>query len=230
METKNRWEEEWRTVAGFRLYQVSNYGRVRSSVQKRKGMEGLRKLNADRKGHVRCVMVRDDGVKVTQYMHRMVAEAFVENGGGLKEVEHVDGHAQNNCVSNLRWVGHREKMRLAVERRGGHWRSGAGNEAVEVPIWRVEVEAGRVKRYGSIREAVEELNLETVAAGGERRGYLGMAGNIVHARGEAKMAYGYVWAGEEVGDVEVYLRELRPEGRSPLAGLLRERERVRNRY
>jgi len=222
MSNKYRGVEEWRKVAGYPAYEISNYGRVKSAMQHRWKSGGMRKLTPDRKGYVRCAMIRDDGKNVTRYVHRMVAEAFIENAGGLEEVEHRDGHPQNNCATNLEWIGHRENIFAAVRRRGVHWCRGHGNAAVEVGITRVDVENGEAVRYGSIRAAVDGLNAQTVAAGGDAGSYMGMAGNIVHARDKARLSYGYVWAGGEVEDVGAYLAKLRPANRSPLAGVLRK--------
>lgn len=36
----------------------------------------------------------------------MVAETFIPNPKGYKEVDHIDNNKQNNHVTNLRWVTH----------------------------------------------------------------------------------------------------------------------------
>ena len=49
-----------------------------------------------------------------RYVHRLVAQAFVENPNGLKEVNHLDGNKANNAASNLAWVSRRDNVRHAV--------------------------------------------------------------------------------------------------------------------
>ncbi|CAL6089782.1 HNH_endonuclease [Hexamita inflata] len=36
-------------------------------------------------------------------VHRLVAEAFIENPNNYKFVKHIDGDIRNNHVSNLQW-------------------------------------------------------------------------------------------------------------------------------
>ena len=41
-------------------------------------------------------------------IHRLVAEAFLPNPLGLRDVDHIDGNRTNNNPTNLRWVTHKE--------------------------------------------------------------------------------------------------------------------------
>jgi len=61
------------------------------------------------KGYVR-VYIGGKGVRV----HRLVAEAFIENPQCLTEVNHIDGNKKNNNVSNLEWVTHKANMHHAI--------------------------------------------------------------------------------------------------------------------
>lgn len=42
--------------------------------------------------------------QIRQYVHRMVAEALIENPHSLSEIDHIDRDKLNNSVDNLRWV------------------------------------------------------------------------------------------------------------------------------
>lgn len=65
------------------------------------------------------IPVRKDIVLV----HRIVAETFIENPRGCKEVDHINHNRQDNRVENLRWVTHEENqanLRKATKRT--YWR------------------------------------------------------------------------------------------------------------
>jgi hypothetical protein len=51
----------------------------------------------------------------TQYVHRLVAQAYIPNPLGLLEVNHKDGNRRNNHVSNLEWVTSSENSQHAAD-------------------------------------------------------------------------------------------------------------------
>ena len=54
------------------------------------------------------------------YVHRLVAEAFIPNPLGLRDVDHIDGNKSNSRVENLRWVSHKENCNNPNTKWRGH--------------------------------------------------------------------------------------------------------------
>lgn len=44
------------------------------------------------------------GMRHPQYLHRLIARAFVTNPNNFPQVDHIDNNKQNNCASNLQWM------------------------------------------------------------------------------------------------------------------------------
>lgn len=93
-------DEEWRPIAGFPGYEVSDCGRVRSL---RLSNPRLRKPEIDKDGYHRVNLIRD-GVYTHHLVSRLVAIAFIgEPPEGKPVCCHKDGSRANNTPSNLRW-------------------------------------------------------------------------------------------------------------------------------
>lgn len=92
-------EEIWRDVVGYEgLYQVSNIGRVVRTENKR-----LLKLD-DTKGYF-YVGLYKRGKQKRFCVHKLVADAFLDNKLGQIRVTHLDGNTLNNNVENLAFEG-----------------------------------------------------------------------------------------------------------------------------
>lgn len=114
--------EEWRDVVGFEgIYQVSNYGRVKSlpRVVRKGGKTGevLTKEmqltpRQDQNGYTR-VYLNENGRTRFMPVHRLVAKAFIPNPDNKPQVNHIDGNKSNNCVSNLEWCTNSENQKHA---------------------------------------------------------------------------------------------------------------------
>lgn len=111
--------EEWRDVPGYDgVYRVSNIGRVRSTDRLANAANGskrmvygkLLRLTKFKNGYV---MLHLSGK--TKYVHRLVAEAFIDNPENLPYVDHINGDKSDNRVENLRWCTSRENTIYAIE-------------------------------------------------------------------------------------------------------------------
>lgn len=100
-------KEIWKDIPNYEgLYQVSNFGNVRNKYKK------ISQFN--NKGYL-CVSLYKNNKKSNLRVHRLVAQAFIENKNNKKEVNHIDGNKHNNCVCNLEWVTSKENKEHAVE-------------------------------------------------------------------------------------------------------------------
>jgi hypothetical protein len=114
-------EEVWKPIINFdNLYEVSNLGRVRSCDRQVNCSRGANKrlwkgkilsqiIAATRKYSM--VSLSKKGTVYKKYVHRLVAEAFLENP--KETVNHKDGNKQNNSVSNLEWCSYSENNKHA---------------------------------------------------------------------------------------------------------------------
>lgn len=92
--------EEWKPIDGVPGYEISNYGRVRSL----KGQVPLiLKTKILPNGYERANISNKDS-RFYEYVHRLVAKAFVPNPKGEPWVNHIDGNKLNNRAENLEWV------------------------------------------------------------------------------------------------------------------------------
>lgn len=113
--------EIWKDVIGYEgIYQVSNTGRVvslsRPSVMHNGGIkilpERLMTAKVNRGGY-QVVHLRTGG-NLYPTVHKLVAQAFLDNPDGKPTVNHIDGNKLNNHVDNLEWATHSEQMIHAI--------------------------------------------------------------------------------------------------------------------
>lgn len=100
--------EQWRAVVGYEgLYEVSSTGRVRRlagiSEGKHKYPVKARELKQSRRNGYPFLALCKAGKPKREYVHRLVAEAFIPNPDNLPCVNHKDETRTNNNVENLEW-------------------------------------------------------------------------------------------------------------------------------
>lgn len=110
--------EVWKDVKEFLgYYQVSNLGRYRSVERTVTFADGrvrtfeskILKPFTSKKGYPTATLSYK-GKNYKRYVHRMVAESFLELEEGDVEVNHIDGDKLNNTASNLEWISHSDNL------------------------------------------------------------------------------------------------------------------------
>lgn len=90
-------EEVWRVIETAQRYQVSNLGRVRSPRK-------ILKPAMSNTGYWLVCLIGNDGRARTEYIHRLVAGAFIPKGSDDQVfVNHKDRNTTNNSIENLEW-------------------------------------------------------------------------------------------------------------------------------
>lgn len=107
-------DEIWLPVVGYgNSYSVSNTGLVMRTAPKQLAHRRCDpwanfkpspiRSYKNRGGYLQ-VRIGHSGAQKTVCVHSLVANAFVSNPNGLREVNHKDGNKLNNCDCNLEWV------------------------------------------------------------------------------------------------------------------------------
>lgn len=91
--------EIWKKIDGYKDYEISNLGRVKSLKY---GKEKIMKHKKNRDKYLHITLCKYGKVK-TFKIHRLVAMAFISNPENLPEVNHKDEDKTNNKVENLEW-------------------------------------------------------------------------------------------------------------------------------
>lgn len=102
------------------LYSITSDGRVWSAPRRWTAGKGSPQEHdgrwltpvVDTTGYKR-VRLTVGGARTFPALHRLVAIAWIDNPGGMPQVNHIDGDKLNNSVRNLEWCTSGENIRHA---------------------------------------------------------------------------------------------------------------------
>jgi hypothetical protein len=167
--------EVWRNVNNYENYEVSSLGNVKN---KNTG----RILKAANNGGYYCVGLSNIKTK-TFSVHRLVADAFIENPENKSDVNHKDKNSLNNSLSNLEWNTPKENN---IHKSIGVIQTTNQN----LNVWRIDINLGeKIEKYESIELAAKWI-------------YDNHYGNNLHnikgciscaCRGVYKTSFGFKW-------------------------------------
>ena len=180
--------EVWKDIVGYEgLYQVSNLGRVKSL--KRKVYAGRNRMRwqyerilsnnkTNGNGYI-VVSLNKESKSKNKYVHRLVAEAFLENPNNYKYINHKDQNTFNNNVNNLEFctAQYNSTYRDAHIKRGLKHRNNLVNSK---KVYQLDENENIIKEFPSMAEANRQLGTNHTSI-------------YACINGKQKHAFGYKW-------------------------------------
>ena len=111
--------ETWKDIPGFKNYQVSNLGNVRSLNYRRTGKTKVLIKGINNRGRYKVNLSVKGKNFYNKHISVLVSEAFLNhkpNGGNKLVVDHIDNIPTNDKLYNLQVITQREN--LTKDRKG----------------------------------------------------------------------------------------------------------------
>lgn len=175
--------EEWKDIQGFRGFQVSNQGRIRSHWERKRCPTGygtyryynktphILPMSDDGNGYLKVFLHSEENNKsYCKKVHRLVAEAFIPKPDGSDyTVDHIRSGKENkldNSVDNLQWMPRRDNIQKA-------YLDGVCDERIarqNKPIVATDLWTMDTQYFHSIGDAAAELGVDRTAISHVLRG------------------------------------------------------------
>lgn len=174
-------KETWKPVVGYEgLYEVSDLGRVKKVARTITQADGtVKKIDerilkqSESNGYLNVGLYRN-GVSNPNWVHRLVAQAFIPNPNKLSDVSHLNEQRDDNRLTNLEWSSHRDNLNYGR-------RNERISESISKPILQFDLETGLIiATYPSASIASKETGI-----------LISSLSRV--ARGKGKTAGGYGW-------------------------------------
>lgn len=100
---------EWKCIEGYEeKYQISDKGEVQYWDDNKKEWKTKAIKKTTEKNRYNRVSLSKSGKSELKYVHRLVAQAFIDNPENKKTVDHINGERTCNCAENLEWKTQKE--------------------------------------------------------------------------------------------------------------------------
>lgn len=123
-------------------YAITSCGRVWSYLTNK-----FLKPASNKYGY-QTVVLRKDNMNHTYLVHRLVAQAYIDNPHNLPEINHKDENASHNWINNLEWISTEDNLRY-----GTHMEKVNGKKRKAIYCQELN------KSFDGVRIAARELNL-----------------------------------------------------------------------
>lgn len=126
---ENLENEIWKDVKRFeKIYQVSNYGRIKSLKRKGRANDKLISTYIGSSDGYLCVKLLLNGKRLTLRVHILVGDAFLGERPYKHDINHKDSIRSNANLNNLEWCTRRQntthgymKKQTSSKYTGVHW-------------------------------------------------------------------------------------------------------------
>lgn len=182
-------EEIWKPIDGYvGKYEVSNYGNIRSLrfINNVTNKEQIHILHPQKRNNgYMAIMLYKNGKFTNKLVHRLVAEAFIPNPHGKKQINHIDGNKENNSIGNLEWCTQSENMthafKTGLSKAQSKGKYGSSNpKAIKVDM--IDRKTNQIiRQFGSLIDASHYV------------GAIKSCHICSCCKGKVKSAYGYKW-------------------------------------
>lgn len=182
--------ERWLPIKGYeQSYMISSYGRIKAIDRTLTFSDGRVRAYKSRiirthriNQHYYVASLSQNQRRIMKDVHRLVAEAFIPNPNGFKEINHKDENSLNNCVDNLEWC-----TRKYNNNYGSHNKKVSESimncPSTSKPVVQMKPDGTIIQTFPSIREAARSL-------GNVKRDC-----NILRVcQGINKTCFGYKWS------------------------------------
>ena len=104
-----------RDVIGYEgRYKVDKFGQIHS-LTRNLILKPAKQYEPNGSYYLRVSLTGDEGKQRSFLVHRIVAQAYIENPENKPTVNHKDGDSSNNCVDNLEWATLAEQRNHSIE-------------------------------------------------------------------------------------------------------------------
>ena len=141
--------EIWKTIAEAPNYEISTKGNVRNKISKRMlkpqafGATGYKQVS---------LKIKETNKFQKRYIHRLVAQTFIDNPENKREVNHINGDKLDNRLSNLEWVTSSENQ-IKRHQQGNIQTSNR-------KIGRFDLDGNLLEEYESIINAARAMGVQ----------------------------------------------------------------------
>lgn len=144
----------WKDIKGWEeYYEINENGEVKNKITKK-----ILKGDVNNCGYHRVCLYKKNHIPIKQrfFVHRLVAEHFIQNINSLPEVNHIDGNKHNNHVDNLEWVSRSENEIHARKNNLKHFKPNSRFKIYKILI---EFLDGTIKIFNSQTECSKQLGV-----------------------------------------------------------------------